>query len=115
MRYSLVALGALVAGCQISTGYLPAGPNTYIATEQVAPILGGATTAQQKALVGANAFCAQQGRQLVLTDKLIPPSRNPYGPTGYTITFQCLLPGDPELAHGGSTRSPDKIIETRSR
>jgi hypothetical protein len=44
-----------------------------------------------------------------------PASSNPYGPTGYTVTFQCLSPDDPALARGGKTRAPDQIIENRQR
>jgi hypothetical protein len=34
---------------------------------------------------------------------------NPYGTTGYSVTFRCLLPGDPKLA--GSHLAPSQIIE----
>jgi len=65
MRYSPVALAVIAAaslfGCQMGTGILPAGPDTYTLTERAAPILGGSTTAQQTALTKANAHCAQQG------------------------------------------------------
>ena len=49
------------------------------------------------------------------TDMRTLPSANPYGPTNYTLTFRCLLVGDPELARGGKTRAPDTIIEHRNR
>ena len=116
MRYSLIAsVLVAAAGCAASTGILPAGPNTYTITERFAPIRGGSTTAQQTALTEANAFCTQPGRDFLPTDMATPPSLNPYGPTSYSVTFQCLLPGDPALAHGGSTRSPDTIVEQRQR
>jgi hypothetical protein len=99
----------------MSTGFLPAGPDTYVVTERVAPILGGATVAQQRALTSANAHCQQQGRQMLPTDMGTLPSANPYGPTSYSLAFRCLLPGDPELARGGKTRAPDTIIEHRNR
>ena len=118
MRYSrstLVPILLSVAGCAASSGILPAGPNTYIVTERFAPIRGGSAEAQRTSLIEANAFCMQQGRQFLPTDLVTPASSNPYGPTGYTVTFQCLSPDDPALARGGKTRAPDQIIENRQR
>lgn len=119
MRYSPLALSLITAvnlvGCQMGTGILPAGPDTYTLTEHAAAIVGGSTTAQQTALTKANAYCAQQGRQFVVSDMLTPASANPYGPTNYSVTFRCLLPGDPDLARGGRNRAPDQIIEQRNR
>ena len=42
-----------------------------------------------------------------------PP--NPYGPTGYTVTFKCLLPNDPALAHYNLQPAPNVIVEQRNR
>jgi hypothetical protein len=116
MRHSLSTIAAFaVAGCAASSGILPAVPNTYIVTERYAPIRGGSAEAQRTSLIEANAYCAQQGRQFLPTDLVTPPSSNPYGPTGYSVTFQCLSPDDPALARGGKTRAPDQIIENRQR
>ena len=69
MRYPLTMIAALaVAGCAASSGILPAGPNTYIVTERFAPIRGGSAEAQRTALIEANAYCVQQGRQFLPTD-----------------------------------------------
>jgi hypothetical protein len=105
----------LLPACAMSTGILPAGPNTYTLTERYAPIRGGSTTAEQTAMTEANAFCEQHGRQFVPVDMQTPASRNPWGTTGYAVTFRCLLPGDPELERGGSARAPDTIVEHRIR
>jgi hypothetical protein len=102
MRYSPLAfiVALVAAGCAASTGILPAGPDTYTVTERFAPVRGGSTTAQQTALTEANAFCAQQGRQFLPVDMFTPASANPYGTTGYySVTFRCLLSGDPELTN----------------
>jgi hypothetical protein len=63
MRYSLFAFASVVAlaGCAVSSGILPAGPNTYTLTERVAPIAGGGMEAQRVALEKANSFCKSQG------------------------------------------------------
>ena len=84
-------------------------------TEHYAPIRGGSTAAQQQAMTEANAYCVSQGRQFLPVDTQTPASRNPWGTTGYSVTFRCLLHDDPDLSKGGSTRAPDTIIEQRTR
>jgi hypothetical protein len=117
MHRILVALACVVsaAGCQMSTGVLPAGPDTYTMRKRIAPILGGSLTAQQNALTEANAYCAQQGRQFVPSDMSTPSSANPYGPTDYSVTFRCVPPDDPALARFRLERSPNFILEQRNR
>ena len=110
-----LALLLLLAGCAIGTGILPVGPNTYTVREEYSPIRGGATAAEQAALTEANAFCVTQGRLFLVVDMATPPRWNPWGPTGYSVTFRCALAGDPALAQGGSVRAPDQIIEQRQR
>jgi hypothetical protein len=114
IRETFSVLAAALCGCAMSTGILPAGPDTYTVTERFAPVRSGSTTAEQTALIEANAFCTQQGRVFLPVDMLTPPSANPYGPTSYSVTFRCLPPGDPGLARGGN-RGPDTIIEQRNR
>ncbi len=114
MRETIAFLAAALSGCAMSTGVLPAGPDTYAVSERFSPVRGGSTTAEQTALTEANAFCAQQGRVFLPVDMLTPQSANPYGPTNYSVTFRCLLSGDPGLARG-SNRGPDTIIEQRNR
>src|SRR5712691_1528658 len=112
---TIAILGLTLFGCQISTGVLPAGPNTYTLTKHTAPILGGSLTAQQQALTEANAYCAQQGRVFIPSEMTTPASANPYGPTNYSVTFRCLLSDDPNLAKFRLQRSPNYIIEERQR
>jgi len=113
---AVITIAITVAGCQRSTGILPAGPDTYTVTERVAPILGGGEEAQRRALTEANAFCGQQSRQFVpvmmnQAGNLI----NPYGPTGYSVTFRCLLADDPAIAKYRLEAAPNFILEERSR
>lgn len=119
MSYSRTALAAasILMGCTTSsTGVLPAGPNTYTVTEVVAPIQGGGALAEQKALTEANANCQQQGR-LFVPDTMNQAGNliNRYGPTGYTVTFRCLLPNDPAIATYKLERAPNVIVEQRNR
>jgi hypothetical protein len=55
---ALLGLGA----CAVSTGILPAGPDTYTVTERRSPVLGGSVEAQKVATLEANDYCAKQGR-----------------------------------------------------
>src|ERR1700712_797822 len=95
----IVALGATLGNCASSTGILPAGPDTYTLSERFAPVRGGGDEAQRDALTKANEFCAQQGRQFVPNNMGQAGNlANPYGATGYAVTFKCLLPNDPAIA-----------------
>ena len=95
---TVAILGLILAGCQISSGVLPAGPNTYTLTERASPILGGSMTAQRTALEKANAYCKSQGREMMpLGLNELRGLNNPEAQTGYTATFRCLLPTDPEF------------------
>ena len=107
---------ALLFGCASSTGILPAGPDTYTISEKFAPIRGGGEEAERSALTKANEFCAQQGRQFVPNNMGQSGALgNPHGPTGYTVTFRCLLPNDPAVASYHLGQAPNVIIEQRNR
>jgi hypothetical protein len=116
---SLVGSAEFLVGCAASTGILPAGPDTYTVTEKFAPVRGGSTEAERVALTVANDFCAQKGRQFV--PSTMSQAGNPYGPgnpngpTGYTVTFRCLLSNDPAVAQYHLQQAPNVIIEQRNR
>ena len=100
MRKLIVASALLVAGCSSSTGVLPLGPDTYTVSERYAPILGGVSKAEKVALTEASQYCDGQGRKFlpVAASQGGPVVQEAlYGPTRYTVTFRCLLPGDPAL------------------
>ena len=100
-------LACLLADCAVSTGILPAGPDTYTVTERFAPFRGGGTEAQRVAMTQSNNFCEQQGR------KFLPLSMGEAGGethgrrTGYSVTLRCLPPGDPELTRPQFQQTPN--------
>lgn len=106
----------VVGGCASSTGILPAGPDTYTLSEKFAPVRGGSDEAQRSALTKANEYCTQQGKVFVPNNMgQAGDLANPYGPTGYTVTFKCLLPNDPAIAKFQLQQAPNIIVEQRSR
>jgi hypothetical protein len=116
MRKAVIAASLILGGCASSTGILPAGPDTYTVTERLAPIRGGGDAAESGALQQASQFCAEKGRVFVpntMGNTAGPIS--PYGPTGYTVTFRCLLPNDPAVANYQLGTAPNVIIEQRNR
>ena len=118
MRAFLAVIASPVAlsGCATSTGILPAGPDTYTLSEKFAPIRGGGNEAQRDALTKADDFCSQKGRKFVPSNMgQAGDLANPYGPTGYTVTFKCLLPNDPAVAAYQLQRAPNIVIEQRNR
>ena len=116
-RYvGLGIMAGLLAGCASSSGILPAGPNTYTLEERAAPIRGGSQEAERAALTKADDYCRQSGRQFVPStmgkNADVP---NPYGPTGYSVTFKCLPANDPAVASYQLQQAPNVIIEQRNR
>jgi hypothetical protein len=106
----------MISACASTTGVLPAGPNTYTVTEKFAPVRGGGTEAQRVALTEANEFCQKQDRVFVPTTMGAAGNlTNPYGPTGYSVTFQCLTHEDPAVARYRLQRAPDVVVENRNR
>jgi hypothetical protein len=81
-------------------------------SEKFAPVRGGGDEAERVVLTKANEFCTQQGRAFVAA--MMGQSgnmANPYGPTGYTVTFKCLLPNDPAVARYQVQQAPNIIVE----
>jgi hypothetical protein len=108
-------VSALLGGCASSTGVLPAGPDTYTISEKFAPVRGGGVEAERETLTKANEFCTQQGRKFVPSMMGDAAHTVPYGPTGYTVTFRCLLPNDPAIAAYQLQQAPNVIVEQRNR
>src|SRR5262249_31238294 len=111
-----LACAILFVGCASSTGILPAGPDTYTPSEKYAPIRGGGDEAQRSALIKASDYCSEKGR--VFVPAMMGQAgnlANPYGPTGYSVTFKCLLPNDPAVARYQIQQAPTLVVEQRNR
>ena len=106
----------MLAACATSTGILPAGPDTYTISEKFAPLRGGADEAERDTLTKGNAYCVNQGKVFVPNNMgQNNLSNNPYGATGYMLTFRCLPPNSPEVANYKLQQAPNVIIEQRNR
>jgi hypothetical protein len=114
-RWAQTALGVGLASCAAGTGILPAGPDTFTVTEHYAPIRGGTATAQKVALTEANEFCEGRGQKFMPISMGTRPGMTEPNPTGYSVTFRCLQPGDPELHRPVLEPAPDVVIEQRNR
>jgi hypothetical protein len=108
-------LACVLASCAASTGILPAGPDTYTVTERFAPARGGGTEAQRVAMTESNNFCEQLGKKFFPLNMGEAGRQTTSGPTGYSVTFRCLAPGDPELTRPRFQQTPDVVIEQRNR
>jgi hypothetical protein len=113
MRRVAILAALLIGGCASSTGILPAGPDTYTITEKFAPIRGGSDEAEKDAVSKASDFCTQRNREFVPNN--MGPAGPPLNPTGYTVTFQCLLASDPRVANYHLGQAPNGIVEQRNR
>lgn len=111
-----VALAAalLLAACGGSTGVLPVGPDTYTISAAYRPMAGGGQAAQREVLTEGNTFCAQQGKTLSFLQMGPTPVAFDQ-PIGYSATFRCLAPGDPELRRPAIVPAPNVVVEQRYR
>jgi len=103
-EYRWFALAVLVAGCTTSSGVLTLGPDTYSATAAASPSSGGAPWAQQMALNEADQHCASIGREILVINISTGTTNVSYGPVPASVTFKCLLRGDPELTRPDDQR-----------
>lgn len=109
MRTIVCASVALVlTACGSTTGILPVGPDTYTITERFSPIRGGSDTAKTDSLLQANAFCAQQGKQLLSTNMTT-------GERSYELVFKCITPAEAAATNYKVQSAPNVVIENRGR
>lgn len=109
MKHVLLLTVALT-GCAMSNGIQKMGPDTYSVSAMAAPMRGGASGAEIKALESANEFCATQGREIMVKNT---SSRTVNGAGAGTamITFQCLAGGDRGLTRPTYQSAPDVVIQ----
>jgi hypothetical protein len=99
----------LLASCSQGTGVLPAGPDTYTATEYRAPILGGGSEAERAAMTEANDYCEHDSKNFYHLNMV----NNPL----YTQEGLCYVP----LSRSTGSRTTETqfasnfVIENRNR
>ena len=87
---------ALLATCAQSSGVLKMGPDTFSVSAAAAPARGGSSEARKIALTEANQYCAQIGKEIIVTN-VGTATTNIYGAGSAEVTFRCLDKGDLEL------------------
>lgn len=109
---SCLATAALLSACAQSSGVLKMGPDTYSVSVHAAPVRGGESGARNLALSEANARCAGEGKEIIVTN--ISSGRSTHLPGGTVdVTFQCLSKGDPDLQRPSYRSAPSAVIEDR--
>jgi hypothetical protein len=103
-----LALALALAACASTTGILPVGPGTYTITERFAPIRGGSHTAKTDALTQANAYSAQQGKQLMSTNMNT-------GDRSFELVFKCVTADEAAASNYKVQTAPNIVIENRGR
>ena len=76
-------VGSLI-GCATSSGILPIGKNTFTVTIQS----DTASSAKEKAINEANAFCAKSNQSIEVARML--PSSDAWGWHSYEVNFKCI-------------------------
>lgn len=109
-----VLLLATLVGCAQSSGVLKLGPDTYTTSAAAAPARGGSSEARKLALIEANEYCTQLGKEILVTN-IGTATTNLYGAGKAEVTFRCLTKSDPELQRPEFRQAPDVTIEDRRR
>ncbi len=109
---ALLTMGLVLTGCAMSNGVQKIGPDTYMVSGVAAPIRGGASGAQTVALADANRYCAEQGREIMVTNTA-GGAMNNIGAGQANITFRCLEQGDRDLRRPDLRAAPNVVIEDR--
>jgi hypothetical protein len=82
-----------VAGCQVSSGVVPAGKDTYMVSSHVGACVS--CSAAVKSLKTANEYCEKQGKVVVVRNT--SGATNPFGyDNGNQTIFSCVSPDDSE-------------------
>jgi hypothetical protein len=88
---AMLLLLAPCAGCAMSSGIVPVGPDTYAASEMRSPARGGGQEAQRALLAETDAFCKRQNKSFLgLTLRPDGDPYTPYYPTAFDATFRCV-------------------------
>ncbi len=88
---AMFVLLAPIAGCALSSGIVPVGPDTYAISEMRSPARGGGEAAERAVLAETDAFCRRQNK-IALTLAMRPDGDpyTPYYPTAFDATFKCV-------------------------
>lgn len=113
MRSVCIVIAAIfLAGCASTGDVMQMGPDTYSVSSAAAPARGGPAAARSLALKEANAFCAAQGKQIMVMN-VSTSTLNDFGAGSADVNFRCLTQGDQELQRPVYENSPDIVIESR--
>jgi hypothetical protein len=109
--FAVVFASFALAACQ-SSGPVPIGPDTYTLSSAGGFFTFSGGSVNADLFREANAFCQSQGRQVMAVNTRSVDSG--YGtPAQGTISFRCLLPGDPGLRRPTMQPVPNTFIQTK--
>ena len=92
LRRAMMLLLPALAGCAMTSGIVPVGPDTYAVSEMRSPAMGGGEEAKRVLLAETDAFCRQQHKVFLAID--MRPDGDPYTayyPTAFDATFRCVV------------------------
>lgn len=85
-------LATLFAGCASTSGVHPTGPSSFTISTQASPGRGGVPAAKRMAYEEATATCANQKRQLQVTDEETTSPTWTEGMASARLNFRCGPP-----------------------
>lgn len=87
------------------------GPDTYTISVHLPPAMGEEPDARAKAMVEANHYCFDFGKETLVLNISSHPSTLPG--VWADITFRCLYKGDPNLAKPIHQKESSSVIENQ--
>ncbi len=107
MKIAVIAVAALLGGCEVSSPIVQSGKDSYMVSSHVGACVH--CSARIKSMQSANAFCAKQGKVAII--RTSSGATNPFGyDNGNDMVFSCVSPDDPEYTR--PNLRPDNGVTT---
>jgi hypothetical protein len=110
-KYLAIFLVLSISGCASTSQVMKLGPDTYQVEASSHNIYGGGSPeAKSNALVSANNYCTNLGKEVLVTNIESGFERPFYRST---ITFNCLNKNDPSLKRPIYEKEADIVIKNK--
>ncbi|WP_395402158.1 hypothetical protein ACHMW6_28940 [Pseudoduganella sp. UC29_106] len=99
MKFAVLAVALLMAGCAANSGVVSIGQDAYMVTRQAATGFSGASTLKAEAITEGNQFCTRLNKQFQLTSAV--EAQPPYVFGNYPkadVMFKCVQADTPAAA-----------------
>jgi hypothetical protein len=107
LTLATLAVPLLLLGCNTMGTIHKMGPDTYIATARGGAVTGGAAGAESRAMDAAAEYCANVGREILVTNT----STRGSAMGSAEVIFRCLATDDPDYRRPNYQPPPTTVIQ----